>query len=350
LKIVKTIHSHPDSVQKTENCSFSDKAFIADKGSAGTIDYFPIHPLLAHRFFGLEVIPATGVTVAVKVELSDYASFDGNEWSISPVPIFTSIQDFNQGLQYWNLGNSLQFILRLEPMSRVAEISLGYEVEFEVTEYLLNFALPEYLHQEYSVSYMTTIGSTGNIDFSRGYNLEHVRNFQVTSLNGKTIPATMGNNRIYITNSEYFNYPAQVRFLVKPWIVFARGLYQIETLPCILIRELPQRNFVTPVRMYGISNEFDYPVGTCDLMIELLIMAQHMADAKAIAFKLIEHIRDRGKIDIPPIDDCVGIQLLTLGDNDPIEFEGGMGVSSSNDVKGGVATTRLKLMLRHVAL
>lgn len=357
MKIIRTFCSDFTSFEAIANLRLRDDKFVAEDGE-GILVYPSVHPLLAQRFFGFEVKKQGHVQVAVKPILSvsflpgfEYAYFDGQNWQGSREKIFQDIEQIRQGMPKWQGG--IQFILKILPHSSVKEISFGYEVNFEITEYLLNYAIVDFLKIPCFITYTTRSDATGKIQKPVGYEFEKILSIGVQPMGSAPIPAQIIAGEIELPQP-IFSQIVQVNFSVIPYIQFTRGLYQIEKLPCVVVRELPIRNVLTPYRMNAIEvkpgiNEFDYPVATFDLPVEILVMAQNMNDAKMIMRSLIEHVRDLGKIYIPPTDTEIGIFLVGIGELDGLEFEGGMGIEDvSGDFNSGVATAKFKLSLKNL--
>ncbi|QLE46403.1 hypothetical protein FD723_40030 (plasmid) [Nostoc sp. C052] len=357
MKIIRSFCSDFTRFEAIANLELQHDEFVA-KSEAGILVYPSVHPLLAQRFFGFEVKKRGEVQVAVKLVDSkifssefEYAYFDGENWQGSIERHFQNIELIRQGMLKWQGG--IQFILKILPHSSVQEISFGYEVNFEITEYLLNYAIPDFLKIPCFVTYMSRTDATGKVQKPVGYEFDKIIEISVQPMGSAPIPAQIVAGEIKLPQP-ILKQVVQVNFSVIPYTQFTRGLYQIEKLPCVVIRELPIRNVITPYRMDVIEsqpgiNEFDYPVATFDLPVEVLVMSQNMTDAKMIMRSLIQHIRNSGKIYIPPTDTEIGVFLVGIGELDGLEFEGGMGIEDvSGDFNSGVATAKFKLSLKNL--
>jgi hypothetical protein len=357
VKIIRTFYAHPNEFVAIANLQIEKGEFVASN-QEGLLVCTPVNPLLAQRFFGFEVISQGQVAVAVKPvgvdgsQSDTYSYFNGEVWQECQEAYFHTIEQMLAGMSRWQGG--IQFILKIFPNSSFREMSFGYEVHFEITEYLLNYAIPNFLAIPCRIAYTTRISATGKVQKPLGYELSKIVDITVQPMGKPAIPIQIIAGELKLPPEVDTNQVVQISFTISPFTYFARGLYQIEKLPCIVIRELPIRDVITPFRKNAIvvspgKNEFDYPVTTFDLPLEILVMAQNMVDAKMIMRSLIEHVRDQGKIYIPPTDTSIGVFLAGMGESDALDFEGGMGIEeTSKDMNAGVATARFNLSLKNL--
>jgi hypothetical protein len=323
-----------------------------------------IHPRAAWRYFGFQAHPEEWVKVAVYApngyrpsgQEPGFFYWDG-AWLPTPEAVYQTPETIRKGIELW--AGALQFHAQIAQNMALKELSVGYEVDVDLIEYMFNFAIPTWLSQPYRLNRTSWVKGDGAVDVPRGYNAEQFLEVSLRPMGGLPIEAIASGNSIR-TSPPLAPQLVGVLFTLQPQVEFTEGIYQIEQSPCIVVRELEIREYHTPFRYEPIltgkgGSELDYPVADFDLPVELSVMAAERQDAQAIANQIIHKVRDEGCLYIPPLDLTLGCYVeggIGAGggqDSIPLELEGGMGVATPSNIRGGLPTVVIRLVFKNLA-
>lgn len=321
----------------------------------GIIQYPLCHPRLATSFFGFRAIPEdTQALIAVfgtHNSQEGYFKYQNNTWTLSDSPYFHSVSQMREGMNSW--VGALNLVVKISQGQILSQIEFGYEVNLEITEYLLRFALPKLLSRSYRVIFPAIAKDDGQVTFPTGFVVERINQCFIQALDAPKYLAQISDGNLISPNISP-NQEVQITIDFTPFVEYARGLYQVQSIPTILIREVQLKNYVTPYRSAYLpvddayNLERDYPAANFDIDIELNIMASQMSTAKAIAQQVIHFIQKTGRVYLPPFDLDIGILFQKESKASPVDFTGGEGVDSSSDLIGGISTSTLQLTLKRI--
>jgi len=322
-----------------------------------------VHPRSAWHYLGFQAHPEEGITIAVYApngyrpsgQEPGFFYWDGI-WRPTPEAIYQSPETIREGIGLW--AGALQFHARIEQGKTLKELIVGYEVEIDPIEYMLQFAIPNWLSQPYRLNRITRLKADGSVEIPKGYNVGQLLDVQVWGLEGLPIKAIASGNSIR-PETPLPPQPIQLLFSIKPQVEFTEGIYQIEQSPCVVLRELDIREYHAPLRYEPVltekgRSELDYPVANFDLPIEVSVMAAERQDAQAIANQIMHKVRDEGRLYLPPLDLTLGCYVeggIGAGGGQetiPLELEGGMGVAAKSNVRGGLPTTIFRLVFKNL--
>lgn len=360
MKIIRTFK--PKSFKNWQNLDFFPQRdyVLASKG-VGEVVTPLVHPRLAWRYLGFQTHPEVGIAIALSspqtAKPGNFFHFSNGQWKPTPTAIYQSPATIRSGMDCW-MG-PMQAHIQIQEGHILREVSVGYEVEIEPIEYMLNFAIPQWLSQPYRLNRLSRIRLDGTVELPKGYNPEQLLSAVVRPLEGQMIKASVSDKGIR-PEVALTPQPVQVLFTVKPQVEFTEGLYQVEQSPCVVLRELEIKQYHSPYRYEPIlsgsgGSELDFPVANFDFPVEVEVMATERKDAQAIANQIMHKVQDEGKIYLPPIDLTLGCYVeggIGAGGGQetvPLELEGGMGAATPSNVRGGLPTTTFRLIFKNLA-
>jgi hypothetical protein len=322
-----------------------------------------VYPRLAWRYLGVQAHPEDGIAIALyspngyQTQKPGFFYWDGTLWLPTSEAIYQSPETVREGMESW--VGAVQFHIRIDEGRSLKEVTVGYEVDIQLIEYIFNFAIPGWLSQPYRLNRVSRSKPDGSIDLPKGYNAEQILDVSVRPLEGQLVKAIASNNLVR-SESPIPNQPVQLLFMVKPQVEFTEGMYQVEQAPCVVLRELDIREYHAPYRYEPVltgqgQSELDYPVANFDLSVEVSVMATERADAQAIASQIMHKVRDEGCLYLPPVDLTLGCYVeggIGAGggsDAIPLELEGGMGVAAPSNTRGGLPTVMFRLVFKNLA-
>jgi len=365
MKIVRTFNAITFLKQPNKEVFLNGEYLVAKK--TGELTTPVIYPRLAWRYLGFQTHPEAGIKVALYAPNGykrlgvtgepGFFQWDGMNWLPTPEAIYQSPETIRDGIEFW-MG-AMQFHLQIEQGKFLRELIVGYEVNFDPIEYILNFAIPQWLQKPYWLNRIVQMKGDGTVEIPKGYNSSQFLDLQVRPLEGLPIKAEVKGDAIHpeVALSPQL---AQLRFSVKPQVEFTEGVYQVEKSPCVVLREIDIRQYHAPYRYEPVltktgSSELDFSVANFDLPVEVSVMATERGDAQAIANQIMHKVRDEGRLYVLPIDlefGCYvegGIGAGGGQEATPLELEGGMGVAAPSNIRGGLPTVVFRLIFKNLA-
>jgi len=354
MKIVRTFNAIALLHQPNQGVLLHNEYLVAKE--TGFVMTPAIYPRLAWRYLGFQAHPENGITVALYEE-SNFFHWDGTHWISTPEAVYQSPEEIREGIEFW-MG-AVQLYLRIEQGKSLKEVVIGYEVNLDPIEYIFNFAVPHWLQKPYRLNRIVQVKADGTLDIPKGYNAEQFLELQVRPLEGLPLNAKVQGSVIR-PESSLSPQPVQLLFTVQPQVEFTEGIYQIEQAPCVVLRELDIRQYHAPYRYEPVltntgRSELDFSVANFDLPVEVSVMATERADAQAIANQIMHKVRDEGRLYIPPIDLDLGCYVeggIGAGGGQeavPLELDGGMGVATPSNIRGGLPTVVFRLIFKNLA-
>jgi hypothetical protein len=336
---------------------------VIAKESGGEVITPVIYPRLAWQYLGIQAHPEEGIAIALyapngyQTQKPGFFYWDGTLWLPTSEALYQSPEAVREGMESW--VGAVQFHIRIDEGRSLKEVTVGYEVDIQLIEYIFNFAIPGWLSQPYRLNRISRSKPDGSVDIPKGYNAEQILDVSVRPLEGLLVKAIASNNLVR-PESPIPNQPVQLLFTVKPQVEFTEGMYQVEQAPCVVLRELDIREYHTPCRYEPVlarqgQSDLDYPVANFDLSVEVSVMATERADAQAIASQIMHKVRDEGCLYLPPVDLTLGCYVeggIGAGGGQeavPLELDGGMGVAAPSNIRGGLPTVVFRLIFKNLA-
>jgi hypothetical protein len=333
-------------VTKSHIWQWGNRWKVVQGEAFGDILFPIIHPRLADKFFGFEVIGEGDIRVAVKSPTANmWFHFDGSGWCASQFPVFISIKSVRNGMPFW--AGAIQFLLQLGANSSVQELKMGYSVCTDLIEYLLEIALPQKLNIPIHFSQTVAINSDGySTPFPDGFDNQILTDvklhlFDQVPVSAAPVPEL---GRIELPQDFPPNSIGQLLFSIYPRAEFSRYLHQITQVPCVIIREIDEGIHHRPIREDSIQVSDTEFVSTtmiygADQNIEISCVAVKEGEARKIALALSDLINNNGELYSPPHDLSVGLQLI-----------GSIKQGSQNYIKSGtLPTMTFKVAIRNVS-
>ena len=349
-------------------------------GGGGEIVTAIAHPTQVFRWSGFQVHPAQGITVALKVpspeeydnpknwelpsaarpfnpRLKGYYYFDGEGWRATETPIFQTISTVRSGMPVWS--GPVQFHLKLEPGAQFEQLLFGYNVNLDLVDYLAEVAIPRLLRQTVVVSRININLNAGVAKLPTGFSPELIQSLHLQTLDSLPIEAKLQNKDIICPElkspSSQF---ATLHITLIPHTEFARGLYQIEKIPSVVVRSRDPVNLhefpvEEPVLVNDTESEVDKVLMGFDLSFDISVKADREKDARIITDHLMHHLVKEGKVYLPPFDLVYGISIP----RDPVKgsegitpftLQGGTGASNPPDTVGALPTVNFQLLVRRL--
>jgi hypothetical protein len=353
---------------------------VIAKESGGEVITPVIYPRLAWQYLGIQAHPEEGIAIALyapngyQTQKPGFFYWDGTLWLPTSEALYQSPEAVREGMESW--VGAVQFHIRIDEGRSLKEVTVGYEVDIQLIEYMFNFAIPDWLSQPYRLNRITRTKADGKVEIPKGYNIEQILEATVRSLDGlpvavkATTPSGNLSQPVFTINlpegrtvnvlpNKPFE-PVQLLFTVKPQIKFTEGVYQVEQAPCVVLRELDIREYHAPYRYEPVlsgqgQSELDFPVANFDLSVEVSVMATERADAQAIANQIMHKVRDEGCLYLPPVDLTLGCYVeggIGAGGGQeavPFELDGGMGAAAPSNIRGGLPTVVFRLIFKNLA-
>ncbi len=241
---------------------------------------------------------------------------EGAEW-YTPLEMLTEIK------QYAN--KSIQFLLKAEGRyGFLSEIKIGYHTAENPIDYILKYALTDYLEQiKFTRSVWMQSNAEGQISIPQGIAAERISKVWVREQNALAVPATLTDG--VIATSKVNNiYQLIYEHTLKCEVLLSEYL-QIKEIPCILIELLPPLDLYKP--HYGayicvaegeVKQQIDEYWGAD--RIRVTAVGSDRSDAYYLANTILNKIAGSSRLEAFATDQLFGIQV-TSGVNTTPSFD-----------------------------
>ena len=215
---------------------------VADQACNG-IAYSPVFSAsLIDRYLGVNLIPSgENLSAAVRSPEDDsYLSFNTTlqEWELSLGQVLYTEAQLNEYLPYWY--KSVQFVVDVPINSRFFELKLAAKILVAYEDYLFQYALVEHLQSEFEFGYVAYPQNAGNNQTCFPF-LERFSP-QVTDIMVRVIGSQQTYENVLLEQGVLMvpatiEGPVMIKFKHRPQVRYVEsGAYQVEKLPCIIIR------------------------------------------------------------------------------------------------------------------
>jgi hypothetical protein len=319
--------------------------FVGDQLAEAEILLPAVYPQLVTNYTGLEIDEPQGITIAALSPPQTYRYFASEKWLDSQAPVYQSPDVIRAGMPFWE--GALQLRLRLDRGASFESIRLGYIVPEELTNYLVEFALPLVLNKiPVQFTRQTYTDSTGMVYLPDGFDFDAIAQVLV-QLPGKVpIPAMLSPTRGITPgagNPLPPDAPLQLVFSSTVNTGKRGSDEQIEYLPTIFLDPGDFTSWRLPNQeAYASIDEttvfVDSPTSGFNLPVSVSITAELEKDATAIALALTDYISKHGRLYAPAFDLEFGMQVVG----------GGIKKGVSPLLEGGLPTKRFQILIRNI--
>ena len=240
-----------------------------------------INPLWSHTYQWLDVEPFnTSVTI----------SLDGET--------FYDLATLQPQLK--QTQNALTLTLKLPKQSQLKQISLCYDVDGDLLDYVSRFQLPKLLQQapiEIAISDRLQGRRWVLPDY---FDETIVKGGTFCPFTGGSYPGTLGNRCLFFnTQAEH----GQIKLQMNPTIEYedVQQMFQIQSLPCVLVRRLE-------------PEKLRFPSGVLQMVdqsFEVVAIAPDESIAYQIALCLLRYLQEQKKLFLPAVNITVGLENLS---------------------------------------
>lgn len=304
-----------------------------------------IHPRLADSWMGFELNGMGKMSAAVANSSDSWFYFAGGHWQESEHPVFTAPTRIRAGLSKW--AGAIQFLVKIESDSLFRELKIGYSVRQDFVEYILETALPQKLTVAIDFVQNVVTNSDGySTPFPHGFDGSALSDVKFQLFDRQPVPASpvpeLG--RIELAQKLTGGAIGQLLFSVAPTVEFSQSLYQISTVPCVVIRDLEEgvahRPLWEDVIQISECESMVVPLTYgSDRAIEISCIASKEGEARQIAIALMQAIQQDGSAYSPPHDLAVGLQVI-----------GSLKKGTQNYIKSGsLPTVSFKVLMRNIS-
>jgi hypothetical protein len=284
-----------------------------------------------------------GVTIAPCKPVGQPQAWINDRWQPSETPVFYAAEELRERLSSW--VGPIQFRLRLTRREggdspQVKQVVVGYEVGRNFLDYLMEFALKQFL----SIPATLTRFALSNLDGTAvpvppGLNQEKIAAVRVLVPEQRIASGTIATDRILLDEAVPTGQPVELQLSYIPRVEHDVGIYQIEEVPCVLLRLLNGENYRKPIAQDWVRTAGDRAkllelVQFYDQPIEVEIFGSTLADVKSIHQALLTQIR-QGKFDAP----AYGLPVFVVG-------RAGLEVGDRLQKIGTLFSVRFRLILK----
>jgi hypothetical protein len=278
----------------------------------------PLFPArMAAGYFGFEVRRELGVTIAPLRASGVAQVFLDGRWQDTAAPLFYTGAQLRQVLPLW--AGPIQFLLRLDRFEdgrspQIRQVVAGYEVGREFLDYLMEFALRQFLTVPVTLTRAAMPNPEGNaLPLPKDLKQDRISDIRVLVPELKMVSGTLGSDRILLSELVPGDRAVEMHLSYKPKVDHEVGVYQVEEIPCVLLRLLEGENYRKPIaqdfvriagdqaRLLELTQVYDQPV-------EVEIIGATLGDVKAIHKALVNQI-GKGKMDAP----AYGLSVFLVG-------------------------------------
>jgi len=316
----------------------------------GNILTFPVvHPTLCDRYFGFECEPEDRVIVATYSPLEEqFKVYTGQEWIPVPVAEFQPAPFVRAGMSQWY--GPIQFQVQFTDLptmgvlpgtSRVQSdttmqfvsdfphsywkrlpfhfdyLKIGYEVLTDLRSYLFRTAIPQLLTNPIRFYRMGMITDLHTCIFdSSGLPLEQLTNIEVQPFDSRRVPGTLVGTEVQSREPFPKTGGCRISYTVPvPVECLETDFLQIKSVPCIVLRSLPEGKTHKPYRYDGIlaSNPFREELDVINYgyeqPIEISAIAATDEDAHILGNHIFTTIKNTGHLYSPPHDIKIPVSI-----------------------------------------
>ncbi len=285
-----------------------------------------------------------------------YKVFDGNKWVQVEKPQFQEASVIRKGMSSW--AGPIQFHLKLQPAAKFKELIFGYEIYLDLFSYIAKTALPNLLKTQVTVVRTDTWVDKGKTKMPNGFDPTLVQEYQIKPLDTPSAAAILVGGDIFASGlaGAAAPHPATLHLKLTPHVEYARGLYQVEKVPCAVVRFREMTNVYGGTLQETVlvdenQSTSDQLLMGHDIIFDIATMADREEDARAIAAQLMGHLTQRGHIYVPPFDLAFGLHFVgglgrRSGSVVPLNLQGGMGAGDVADTIGGLPTATFQVAIK----
>lgn len=326
---------------------------LAQQATAGHLLTYPLCPRLAHRWEGFGIYPdEAGVSIALRnPDTQQEYQFSNGNWVPSTSPVYQSSEQLRDRLAAW--AGPIQFRLQLERVQGAAPLVYGLKIGFHIARDLLSdllhLALPSMLQIPIELSRETMPSASRlSVEKPSGLNLQQLSDPKIMVVPGQqTYPATINQNTIAVSTPLPPGGTHLIfKYLPRIEAIEPEDSYQITNIPVVILRFVERQD----TRTYPMQDWVRVSLQQCLLwrathsysaVVELTVIAQTDAEARAIANQLQGHIRSKGFIEAPQYGSLFPI-LVNRG------ITPGAGDLNSDLYRGGLESVTFSLKLLSV--
>ena len=316
---------------------------VAGHATEGEVLLPVVRPQLATNYVGFEVNEPHGISVAALSPPLTYRYFVSGKWLDSLTPVYQAPEVIRAGMPFWE--GALQLRLRLNQSASFESVRLGYVVPEELTNYLVEFALPSILEKvPVQFTRQTYTDSVGLVYLPDGFDLGAIGEVFVQLPEKLPVAASLLPDRS-ISPMFPLHPDTAVQLVFSATLkVGKRGSdEQIEYLPNVFLDSAEFTSWRFPNKeAYVAVNDTDVFVDSpsfgFNLPVYLSITAELEKDATAIALTLAEAIDKHGRLYAPAFDLEFGMQVVG----------GGIKRGVSGLLEGGLPTKQFQILIWNI--
>ena len=327
MQIIKTF-SQDDAIEVTgteEICTdvltVPDGQTITEIKDITNLLFPVVHPTLLYKYHAIQAHPETAVTVAL-LKNDTYYSWDGSTWIEATEATYYTLEELRPWLPQWT--GPLQVRLELPPGMVVPTLEIGYEVRAELEDWILRFGLPTKLGIDLNLTQTSYCSDGQRVSTPSLINTSKMTNIQVQPFDGLCVAASLNDCCDFVELSEEIAPgPVQLHYSLKPPIDYIDREHQINESPTITVEKLMESNRCAAAsrenwildangELFGDVLHYHY-----DLLVEITVIGNAVAQSRSIARQLMAHLEDRAFLSVPPFDVEIGLKTEgTLREND----------------------------------
>jgi hypothetical protein len=345
MQVIRTFDNSIAPIAYKNLVKFDKFWTTKDRKNAAEILLPILHPRLADSWMGFELNGFGKMSAAITSTGDNWFYFTNGRWEESEFPVFATPAEIRAGISKW--AGAIQFLVKIEPNSLFKELKVGYCVRQDIVEYLLETALPQKLKTPIAFSQNVAINSDGySTPFPQGFDGSALTDVKFQLFNQLPVSATpvpeLGN--IQLSEKLTGGAIGQLLFSVCPSVEFSQYLYQISTVPCVVIREIEEGVHHRPQWEDAIqvseNESIKVPlVYGSDRAIEISCIASKEGEARQVAIGLMSLIQQSGSVYSPPHDLAIGLQVV-----------GSLKKGTQNYIKSGsLPTMSFKVLMRNIS-
>lgn len=345
MQIIRTFDTSIAPIALKNLTKFEKFWTTQDQSNPAEILLPMIHPRLADSWMGFELNGLGKMSVAIASTSDTWFHFTDGRWQESEFPVFASPTQIRAGIPKW--AGAIQFLVRLEPNALLRELKIGYSVRQDMVEYILETALPQKLTRAIAFAQSVAVNGDGySTPFPHGFDGSALTDVKFQLFNQLPVVAmpVPEQGRIELSEKLISGVIGQLLFSVAPTVEFSQYLYQISTVPCVVIRELEEGVQHRPLWEDSIqiseSESVTVPmIYGSDRAIEISCIASKEGEARQIAISLMSLIQQSGSVYSPPHDLAIGLQVV-----------GFLKKGTQNYIKSGtLPTMSFKVLMRNIS-
>jgi hypothetical protein len=347
--VIKTNFAHMFNVEPVKVTYFHTeelRLIVGELAEFGELMLPVIHPRSVLNYFGFQVHEDTGVMVAALSPPRQYKHFSAGKWVNVDEPVFQYPEEIRVGMPFWT--GAVQFHLLLNHRALYQTVSVGYEVPRDLLDYLIEFALPDYLSKPVvRTARQLYTDPLGAIYFPDGFDTSLVENIWVQyPLESMPMLGVLTDDRtVAVGTTLPPNEPLQLVFDLK-LKVKRRNTTQIEFLPNVFVDDADMTNMRQLMYADSVAVDcgeklfrYDESRRGFDLPVTVSITAASTNEANEIAFAIMDRIDEDSRLYAPAFDLEFGVQQSGI-----LKNVGG------NSLVGGLPTKRFNVVIKNISI